>query len=205
MNGIVDEKEENPQEATRDPTKEEMVMKLFTPNKNKENAQESTRDPTKEEVSKTSRPGTNKFGRRNFPSDGKTETAWTPQPVKKPKLHLDHVFGSKEPLMSMYQDRLASLMDMNISLTDFSRMRRAKFAASGFFPFDSEWMKCFFCGVKIRGWEDTDDPYIIHVDQSPLCDHIWTVIKRRVSQGTLSIEIPYPYTRKPDVPQKDEE
>lgn len=168
----------SPQEATRDPTMEEVQAP-------------GSQDP--QTTPKTSRPlfppDLIRNRRRKFAleANGKTETPWIQPPSKKTKLHLISAPGAKEPMMASYHDRLAALMDMNVSMSDFSKMRRAKFAASGFFPFDCDWMKCFSCGIKIRGWENTDDPYITHVDQNPMCDHIWTVIKRRVSQGTLTI------------------
>ncbi|XP_048769386.1 baculoviral IAP repeat-containing protein 2-like [Ostrea edulis] len=73
------------------------------------------------------------------------------------------------PQYAEEQSRLNSFKDWPSHLTQTShQMSFAGFYYTSF----SDWVRCFCCGIGVRNWAPTDDPWVEHARWSPRCSYI---------------------------------
>ncbi|CAD5122107.1 DgyrCDS10557 [Dimorphilus gyrociliatus] len=100
----------------------------------------------------------------------------------------------KDPLMADFDNRLSTFQDYD---EESQPLKKEVLCKAGFFfigPFDN--VKCFFCGLAVKNWRSTDDPWHHHARLSPKCPHVLKmkgqefVQKLRISKAKLSENTP---------------
>lgn len=96
--------------------------------------------------------------------------------------------GSRGPAHPMYATvpaRLESFKDWPISL----KQKPKEMVDAGYFYMGSgDKTVCFYCGVGMKDWEETDDPWVEHAKWSPNCDYLVLKMSDEMKNG-LSLKI----------------
>ena len=75
--------------------------------------------------------------------------------------------GAKHPYFAQIQAREKSFADWPLGL---KQSRKSMVAAGFFYRGRSDQVNCFYCGVGIKEWMETDDPWVEHKKMvSKLC------------------------------------